>query len=165
MAQYDGIVAYDVDRLSRSYRDTPELRGWADDNGKHLFIVSDGLHWPDADSGVIWAVKAEMADAEWAKIRERTMRAQASLRAAGYLVGSAPLGYHIVPDGPHKRLSPSREGRDFIPWLFAAYAGGESLRGLCRRTGGHWSGKVLSDILHNPVYRGKRIDGHECEPR
>lgn len=162
---FDGVVAYDVDRLSRSYRDTPALRAWAEDNAKTLDIVSDNLHWPDPDSGMIWAVKAELAEAEWTKMRDRTRRSQGHLREKGALTGKAAFGYAISGERGAKRLVVVEHEADALRQAVSDYLAGASLRELCQkleadgvvsRGGAKWQPKTLSQIFRNRILIGQR---------
>ncbi len=54
LVQYDGIVAYDVSRLSREYFDLAWLRKWAEENHKKLYVIKERLHWPDNRDGTLW---------------------------------------------------------------------------------------------------------------
>lgn len=53
LVQYDGIVAYDVSRLSREYFDLAWLRKWAEENHKKLYVIKERLHWPDNRDGTL----------------------------------------------------------------------------------------------------------------
>jgi hypothetical protein len=54
LVQYDGIVAYTVDRLSREYYDLAWLRKWAETNHKKLYVIKERLRWPDSRDGTLW---------------------------------------------------------------------------------------------------------------
>ena len=74
VVQYDGIVAYDVSRLSREYFDLAWLRKWAEENHKKLHVIKERLHWPDSRDGTLWEVAAERAYEERQDMIERTTR-------------------------------------------------------------------------------------------
>lgn len=96
MATYDGIVAAKQDRLSRAdWRDEAELRIWAENNHKTLFIVDRNLQWPpvDKDGRERWNYGAEQARREWEETSSRYRRMQKSLRTQGFLVGRAHYGH------------------------------------------------------------------------
>jgi DNA invertase Pin-like site-specific DNA recombinase len=56
MSRYDGIIVYQVDRLSRG-RDW-NIRAWAEAEGKKLIVVNPELVWPpapgDTTTPIIW---------------------------------------------------------------------------------------------------------------
>lgn len=110
IAQYDGIVAATMDRLSRSWCDVPQMREWAEAAGKTLFVVQPNLKWPcpeDPYMNRTWDDAAAMASEEWDLISQRYRRMQAHLKDNGYLVGCAAFGFRIVraADSSHKTLA------------------------------------------------------------
>lgn len=54
LVQYDGIIAYEVSRLSREYYDLAWLRRWAETNRKKLYVIKERLRWPDNRDGTLW---------------------------------------------------------------------------------------------------------------
>lgn len=179
LAQYDGIVSYSVDRISRDFVDTPELRKWALERGKWLFVVKDGLRWSaeDQSQGMVWAVYAERANDEWGEIRERSMRAQAALRERGALVGRPPFGYAAAGERGARSLAPTDEGRKYVPEVFRRVIAGESLARVAawldgegvRAGGERWWPRTVGQLVRCPTYKGRRADAagrviHECEP-
>lgn len=98
MNRYDGIVAYDVSRLSREYFDLAWLRKWAEENHKKLYVIKERLHWPDNRDGTLWGVAAERAFEERQDIIERVTRELTALRDAGKLAGAFPFGYTSAGD-------------------------------------------------------------------
>src|SRR6266566_8798550 len=129
MQDYDGILAYKNDRLSRgSWDDETRIRQWASEKGKVLVIV-DGPQWPPRHDGDFWAwtAQAKQAQAEWEEIRERSMRAQHELRERGKLVGRPPFGYKSVGTKYNRRMVPTDIGRKYVPQIFQRIADGQSL--------------------------------------
>jgi len=178
LAQYDGIVAYDVSRLSRDYEDVPWLRKWAERNGKKLYVIKERLHWPDDRDGMLWAVSAERAYQERQDIKERTGRERDALRAAGkYAGGTVPWGYAVEGEKYDRRLVPTPEGRRAIPELFRRAIAGDTLMSICRwlesagyqpATGELWHPKTVSQMLRRKTYAGFQQDAegntlHRCE--
>jgi DNA invertase Pin-like site-specific DNA recombinase len=173
MQDYDGILAYRNDRLSRGSReDETRIRQWASQNGKVLVIV-DGPQWPPRDDGDFWSwtAQAKQAHAEWVEIRERSMRAQGELRARGKLVGRPPWGYEPTGEKYNRTIVPTDEGRKFIPQIYERIADGDSLMTVARwLTAQHakpqdsesWSPRTVSRIIRNRTYMGARLDaeGH-----
>ena len=111
LVQYDGLVAYDVSRLSREYFDLAWLRKWAEDHHKKLYVIKDRLRWPDKRDGTLWGVAAERAYEERQEITERIGRELDALRAGGKLVGRPPFGYEVAGLKYDKTLVPSETGR------------------------------------------------------
>src|SRR5215475_9485529 len=99
LRQYDAIVAPKQDRLSRAkWRDEVKIREWTEDNGKQIFVVDSGLHWPPADDMELlrWEFGAIKARQEWEEDSKRYLRMQKYLRDNDFLVGRPPFGYRVL---------------------------------------------------------------------
>jgi DNA invertase Pin-like site-specific DNA recombinase len=160
IAQYDGIVAYRLDRLSRGPKaSTNRIETWAHDHGKVL-LTEDGLRFPcEGAEGIRWDVTARIAHEEWLKTSERYKRAQGWLRANGFAVGKAPYGYRIVAaaGSVHKHYEPDPETAPVVREIFRMFAGGAPMSEICEHLGG-WHRNKLARILANPAYSGQRTD-------
>jgi site-specific DNA recombinase len=162
---YDGLVAYDVDRLSRDYRDVGWLREWAKRNRKKLYIIKDRLRWPDERYGVLWGVVAERAYQERQQIIERITRQLGAMRNAGKLTGRPPFGYTSGGDKYDRRLAPTDEGRKYVPLIYAHITEGWSLEQVARwlraedvkppLSAGWWAA-TIGILIRNPTYMGRR---------
>jgi site-specific DNA recombinase len=178
VAQYDGIVAWDVSRVSRDYADLPQLRKWAERHGKKLYVIKDRLRWPDNRDGMLWAVAGERAYQERQDMIERTTRELDALRAAGKLTGRPPFGYVSAGEKYDHTLVPTDAGREYVPQIFARVIAGESLAAIARwldsegvrpASGASWWARSLGALVRNPVYTGRRQDASgrtilRCEP-
>jgi DNA invertase Pin-like site-specific DNA recombinase len=167
VVQYDGIVAYDMSRLSREYFDLAWMRKWAEDNHKKLYVIKERLHWPDNRDGTLWGVAAERAFEERQDIIERVSRELAALRDAGKLAGAFPFGYTSAGDKYDRYLVPTDAGRKYVPLIYCHCIDGWSLNmiarwlddeGITPSSGGKWWGKTIADIIKNPTYMG-----HQCQ--
>lgn len=167
IVQYDGIVAYEIGRLSREYYDVGWLRKWAEQNGKKLYVIKERLRWPDGRDGMLWAVEAERAYQERKDLIEKVVRELTALKNAGKLTGRPPFGYTSDGAKHDRRLVPTDLGRKYIPLIFGYCKQGWSLRkialwltaeGVLPPLGGDWTTTTLAKILRNPVYKG-----HRCE--
>jgi site-specific DNA recombinase len=164
LVQYDGVVAYAVDRLSREYFDLGWLRKWAERNHKRLYVIKDRLMWPDDRDGMLWAVAAERAYQERQDLIERVTRQHEALTAAGKLWGRPPFGYANEGERYDRRLVPTEAGRKYVPLIYAKMIDGESLDKIVawlRAEGvepvsGIWWPRSVAGIIRNPVYRGHR---------
>ena len=186
MAQYDGILAYKNDRLSRGcWADETRIRLWAEEHGKALIIV-DGPQWPPRHDGDFWqwTAMANQARKEWEDIQRRNTETQAELRARGALIGRPPFGYTTAGDTYARYLTPTDEGLLIVPQIYARVIRGDSLpaiaawldaEGVRPTSGTKWWAKSLGELIHNPTYRGQRCEQdpktkrygrmlHECEP-
>lgn len=166
LIQYDGIVAYEISRLSREYYDTDWLRKWAEANHKKLYVIKDRLRWPDDRDGILWAVAAERAYQERLDIIERVTRELTILKNAGKLTGRPSFGY--TSEGPKydRRLVPTAQGREWVPKIFGWVIDGWSLEAISKYLrdqgvlpeSGDWWPRSIGNMIRNPVYMG-----HRCE--
>ena len=172
VVQYDGIVAYDVSRLSREYFDLAWLRKWAEQNHKKLYVIKERLHWPDNRDGTLWEVAAERAYEERREIIERVTRELGALEEAGKLTGRAPFGYAPAGDKYDRYLAPTDEGRIYVPLIYQHCIEGWSLEKIAKwlndegikPVSGVWWPKSLGLLVKNPVYKGRRCKREAISP-
>jgi site-specific DNA recombinase len=167
LAEYDAVVAYKLDRLSRGDNaSTNAIETWAHANHKQLLTV-DGLVFPcEGADGIRWDLAKRLSHQEWLNTSERYKRMQAHLVSQGKLVGKPPWGYESAPaEGGHKMLVPTDEGRAYIPAIFARVIAGESLNdvaewlnaeGVKPAIGDSWWGRRVGAIIRNTTYAGRR---------
>jgi DNA invertase Pin-like site-specific DNA recombinase len=167
LVQYDGIVAFDVSRLSREYFDLAWLRKWAEENHKKLYVVKERLHWPDNREGTLWGVAAERAYEERQEITERITRELDALREAGKLTSRPPFGYVSAGEKYDRHLVPTDEGRKYVPLIFRHCIDGWSLdkiakwlnsEGVKLPTSKAWWANTVRGVIRNPAHKG-----HMCE--
>jgi hypothetical protein len=103
MTKYQAIVAAKQDRLSRAdWRDEAELRMWAENNHKVLFIVDRDLRWPPRegahhdDDVTNWNRGAEESHREWNNTSNRYKRMHKTHARNNELTGRPPYGYRVV---------------------------------------------------------------------
>lgn len=93
--EFDVIVTYRVDRLTRSIRHLQELVNWADDNGK-LIVSATEPHFDTSTpfAAVVIALMGTVAQMELEAISERNRStAQHNIRAGKWRGGTPPWGY------------------------------------------------------------------------
>ena len=172
LVQYDGIVAFDVGRLSREYFDLAWLRKWAEQNHKKLYVIKERLRWPDNRDGTLWGVAAERAYEERQEIIERVTRELEALQEAGKLVGRPSFGYTSAGDKYDRYLVPTDEGRTYIPLIYQHCIEGWSLEKIAkwlnaedvRPVSGVWWPRSIAGLIKNPVYKGHRCKQEVIPP-
>lgn len=172
VVQYDGIVAYDVSRLSREYFDLAWLRKWAEQNHKKLYVIKERLRWPDNRDGTLWGVAAERAYEERQDIIERITRELTALEEAGKLVGRPPFGYVSAGEKYDRYLVPTDEGRTYVPLIYQHCIEGWSLDTIMewlnaegvRPVSGNWGPRSIAGLIKNPVYMGHRCKREAVPP-
>ncbi|HEX7162888.1 MAG TPA: recombinase family protein [Trebonia sp.] len=164
VVQYDGIVAYDVSRLSREYFDLAWLRKWAEENHKKLYVIKERLRWPGNRDGTLWGVAAERAYEERQDIIERVTRELGALREAGKFIGRPPFGFTPAGEKYDRYLVPTDEGRRYVPWIYQHCIEGWSLNTIVewliaedvKPVSGSWGPTSIGGLIKNPVYMGHR---------
>jgi DNA invertase Pin-like site-specific DNA recombinase len=181
IGEFDAVVAYRLDRLSRGdNQSTNEIEAWAHRHGKML-LTEDGLVFPcEGADGIRWDLAKRLAHEEWLKTSERYRRMQAHLRENKYLVGDASFGYRIAcaeqcgktgkECGHHKTLEPNPELIPVVKDMAERYLNGDSFRSICRwldsegikpRAAAMWQPTAVRDILENPALMGRRKDSKD----
>ena len=182
IAQYDGIVAAHVDRLSRSTVDFMRLLKWADDTcGKcpkdkvkpeHVKrIITTGEQGIDFSTPVgklLGYIISWLGEQELAAIKRRTQATFAWLRDNAYLTGKPPWGYKITTKDNHKAIIPDpalmRDGKHVLAIIVDKFVDGCTLTEICEwlesegirpATGEQWQQTTISGLLHNPVLIGQ----------
>ena len=173
LVKYDGIVAYDVSRLSRGGNyDVSWLRRWAEQNHKKLYVIKERLRWPDRRDGMLWAVEAERAEQERLDMTERVTRETGALRDAGKLVGKPPFGFEVTGLKYDKKLVPSPDGLKYVPLIYQHVIDGWSGKriaawlteeGILRENSPWWQNGIGA-LIRNPVYKGFRCEYEVVPP-
>jgi DNA invertase Pin-like site-specific DNA recombinase len=185
LAEYDGIVALKVDRLTRGDRaETAKLEDWAREQGKALLIAGSDVHFPsEGTEGIQWDLYLRMAHQEWLNTSERYRRMQQTRRDDGSLVGRAPYGFRIAravnaAGRTIKTLAPEPAEAKVIEDAAAWYLAGQTLDQICDRLndagrlprlgsgnawkageGPRWVAKTLSGALRNETVVGRHHQG------
>jgi hypothetical protein len=175
MSQYDGIVAYSMDRLSRAgWKDESKIRMWAEEHGKTL-LIAYGPQWPQRNEGDFWSwtALANQAHKEWESIVERTGRERERLWDLGSYVGKPTFAYKVVGEYEGKGLAVI-DGTDpgdeinlayYAEQFYLRCIGGDSYSSIARwvtdegipPAGGakKWGPNTIRNILKNPTYKGE----------
>jgi DNA invertase Pin-like site-specific DNA recombinase len=169
---YDGVVAYDVSRLSREYYDLAWLRKWCEQNNKRLYVIKERLRWPDNRDGTLWGVFAERAYEERQDIIERITRELTALREAGKFIGRPPFGYASAGEKYDHYLVPTDAGRKYVPLIFQRCIDGWSFATIVEwliaegvePVSGGWGSTSIGGLIKNPVYIGHRCEREAVPP-
>lgn len=158
--EFDALVCYDLDRLTRQPR---QLEDWIDAaEGRGLALVTaNGEADLTTDGGRLFArIKLAVAKGEVDR-KSRRQRDAASQRAK---LGRPPLGVRLT--GYTVTGDIVSEEADTVRRIFKLFHSGESLRSICRtlgdegattRRGKPWNPSTIRGILVNPRYAGRAI--------
>lgn len=158
--QFDAVVCWDLDRLTRQPR---QLEDWVDAaEGRGLILVTaNGEADLSTDGGRMYArIKAAVAKAE---VERKSARQQRAALQRSEL-GRPPLGVRLTGYTPKGDLV--EDEAELVRWMFRTFAAGNSLKGIARtlnerghttRHGGPWVSSSVATILRNPRYAGRAV--------
>jgi site-specific DNA recombinase len=159
-SEFDALVCYDLDRLTRQPRQLEDWIDAAEDRGLAL-VTANGEADLTTDAGRMFArVKLAVARAEVDR-KARRQRDALSQRAR---LGRPPLGVRLTGYTVKGDVVPDEA--DVVRRIFKLFRAGESLRGICStltndgvttRRGRQWNPSTVRTILTNPRYAGRAI--------
>lgn len=158
--EFDALVCYDLDRLTRQPRQLEDWIDAAEDRGLAL-VTANGEADLTTDGGRMFArVKLAVARAEVDR-KSRRQRDAASQRAR---LGRPPLGVRLTGYTPQGETVPDEA--EVIRRIFKLFHTGETLRsisrtltdeGIASRRGRPWNPSSIRTILTNPRYAGRAV--------
>ncbi|WP_163887843.1 recombinase family protein [Mycolicibacterium hippocampi] len=129
---WDVLVAWKLDRISRSSMDTETLLRWCMDRGKRIVCVDDGID-TDTQMGQVWVKLASIfAEVERNAIRERVVQARKKLRSDSRW-GGETVHYGLKPEklpGGGYRLVHDAEAVQVIRRIVADVMRGDSVQSI-----------------------------------
>lgn len=158
--EFDAVLVWKLDRLSRSLRDTLNLEFILSKYHKSLESVTERLDTGTASGRMFFNTIASFAEFEAAQIKERTFNAMSSKVGQKHLGGVAPIGYQFKD----KILIAVESEASIVRKIFKIYITRRSFNatakemnrmGLLTRRGYPWSHTRVKEIIINPVYAGK----------
>lgn len=182
LPEWDTLVAYRLDRLSRRVIPLNELFGFVLKHGKTLASVSESLDLSTWIGRLVANVIAGVAEGELEAIRERNLGSQKSVRNAGrWHGGTAPYGYTAIRKTDGFYLTPEpEEARVLREVIIPRVLAHESRRSIARhlnetgvptRKGAEWSAQVIRhilvgrSILGQHIHKGKVVRDEEGLPQ
>lgn len=158
--EFDSLVCYDLDRLTRQPR---QLEDWIDAAEGHglALVTANGEADLTTDAGRLFArIKLAVARAEV----DRKSRRQRDAAAQRARLGRPPLGTRLTGYTPKGDVIEAEAA--VVRRIFDDFHAGESLRGIVRaltddgivtRSGRPWNPSSIRTILVNPRYAGRAI--------
>lgn len=133
--EYDGMIAWKLDRYSRRLLHFADLLGWCDQHDKSIIAVSESLDTSTKFGRMMAQLVALFAEWELDTIKERTRSGKAAMRKTRrFAGGKIPYGYWPVPGdgGMVLEIDPesSRVIRDMVRRILEGQSMGEVRRHL-----------------------------------
>ena len=174
--QFDVVLVWAVDRISRSVRDLLGLIDTLADHGVAFAAVSQDFDTADPVGVLTVSILGSFAQFERELLIERTKEGHlARVKRQDFSMGPLPFGYR-KEEG---RLVEVAEEAAVVRRIFRLFLRLKSRRGVARtlnaegvltRRGKHWREGTIKGILTNPVYTGANVYGrfgkrHHGTPR
>jgi DNA invertase Pin-like site-specific DNA recombinase len=164
------LIVWTLSRLDRKLAATQMIAQVVELGGKIEFVKQPHLNNLSTMGGrIALKVEEEIAFAESQEKSDRVKAKQSALRNEGSIPnGRPPWGYEVTKtDDGRKILTPTEQGRIWIPRIFKACADGMSIADIIRmasdgglvttRGKAQWhESYVAAKILRNPTYAGIR---------
>lgn len=160
------LVVETVDRLQRSFRETPLLDELRRLSKVELHFIREGLVM-DKDSNSTnkfrWNIGVLMAENYVAQLSDNVKRSIEQKKRMGQWISKAPYGYRNIVDSNGKKdieLDPLAAGivkKAFELYASGAYSFGTLRDKLNKDHGLKWSNGHLDSILKNPFYYGQML--------
>ncbi|MFU8849896.1 recombinase family protein [Micromonospora sp. SL1-18] len=132
--EFDGLVAWKVDRLSRRLLHFVSLVEWADGQGKAVASATEPINTSDRFGRMIASMLAMFAEFERDAIRERITDGRVKLRKAGrWGGGTPPYGYMPVrqPGDKGWKLAPDPVSSKHVREIVRRILAGSSMNAIC----------------------------------
>jgi site-specific DNA recombinase len=155
------VVAYKIDRLTRSVKDFHELLALFERQNVSFVAVTQNLDTQTPTGRLMRNILLDFAQFEREMTADRTrdkmhQRAQKGM----WNGGNVPYGF----ENQNKKLVPRTQEAQRIKFMFEHFSKSPSLAGLrdelarrgwMNRAGKPWSKTALAHVLANPIYSGK----------
>ncbi|MBB5830975.1 recombinase family protein [Brachybacterium aquaticum] len=166
----DGVVVWDIDRLTRKPSELEEFIKLSDNTGVALASVGGEVDLSTEQGRLTARIKGSVARYEAEQMGRRISRAakQRATDGASYH-GQTPFGYvraEVEKDGRRVRmLIPDATEAPLVREAYRRLLDGDSLwaiardftsRGIVGKRGNPFRGNVLGNLLRRPVYAGLR---------
>lgn len=148
--EFNAIICWDLDRLTRQPRQLEDWIDWAEERGLQL-VTANGDADLGTDGGRMYArIKAAVARAEMERKSARQSSAHVQRASQGRAPkGVRPLGYTVDGDVIKREAEAVRA-------IYEAFNGGASLRGIAR---------ALSGIVETDTEKAQQVQGVPKLPR
>jgi site-specific DNA recombinase len=165
--EFDGVVAWKLDRLARSMFGLNDLFQWAKTNSKTVVSITESLDLSTTVGVMVAQILAGVAQMELEAIQARQSGSQAHLRQVGrWPGGNPPYGYRVVRNGNGCKLDLDPETAPLVSMIVGRILDGNTMASVCRELasagvaapkGGQWQISTLRHLLRSPALRGHRV--------
>ncbi len=158
--EFDVLYVWKFDRLGRDAEELLRARRMLEAAGVVIVSLTEG----EAESTLVYGVRALVAQEEREKLAERTRTGLAAVAASGRQpCGRTPLGYRAVGEKRERRWVVDEREAAVVRRIFADYlagvgvnaiAAGLNADGVRTRDGRRFVNRVIAGLLDNPALAG-----------
>ena len=164
------IVAYKLDRITRSVRDLKELISVLEQYNCFLLCDRDDVNTSTANGRFFVRMLTVLSQLEIEIVSERTKFGLNGAIKSGHIPGERPFGYKSAED---KRMVIDNATRPYVEKIFDMYLEGKSFQQIANYFKGNniypkknWKDTTIQKIIDNKIYMGdyeqyKRIGKQE----
>ena len=156
------IVAFKLDRLTRSVYDIEKLMKFVNDNDCDIDCMSDESNTTTSNGRMVIRIMTSVSQNEIEKCSERTKFGMVGAIKSGNIPNRSPLGF----TRDNKKLVPDPLTKDIIVRVFDLYLEGKSHQTIANifnkeqvlnKT--NWYDSTTQKILSNELYKGDFVNG------
>ena len=156
------IVAYKLDRLTRSVYDIEKLMKFVNDNDCDIDCMADESNTTTSNGRMVMRIMTSVSQNEIEKCSERTKFGMVGAIKSGHIPNRSPLGF----TRDNKKLVPDLLTKDIIVRVFDLYLEGKSHQTIANifnkeqvlnKT--NWYDSTIQKILSNELYKGDFVNG------
>ena len=156
------IVAYKLDRLTRSVYDIEKLMKFVNDNDCDIDCMADESNTTTSNGRMVMRIMTSVSQNEIEKCSERTKFGMVGAIKSGHIPNSSPLGF----TRDNKKLVADPLTKDIIVRVFDLYLEGKSYQTIANifnkeqvlnKT--NWYDSTIQKILSKELYKGDFVNG------
>ena len=156
------IVAFKLDRLTRSVYDIEKLMKFVNDNDCDIDCMADESNTTTSNGRMVMRIMTSVSQNEIEKCSERTKFGMVGAIKAGHIPNKCPLGFKRNK----KKLVPDPLTKDIVIRVFDLYLEGKSYQTIANiyneekvlgKT--NWRDSTINHIITNELYKGDYLHG------
>lgn len=156
------IVAFKLDRLTRSVYDIEKLMKFVNDNDCDIDCMADESNTTTSNGRMVMRIMTSVSQNEIEKCSERTKFDMVGAIKAGHIPNKCPLGFKRN----NKKLVPDPLTKDIVIRVFDLYLEGKSYQTIANiyneekvlgKT--NWRDSTINHIITNELYKGDYLHG------
>ena len=160
------IVAFKMDRLTRSVFDIEKLIKFVNDNECDIDCMADESNTSTSNGRMVIRIMTTVSQNEIERCSERTKFGMVGAIKEGHIPNKTPLGYKRV----NKKLVPDPLTKDIVIRMYDLYLEGKSYQSIANiynkekvlgRT--NWRDSTINHIMINELYKGDFVHGKKTK--